>query len=104
MSQTTTLRWTIEPARYAGQYQANTSVTLPLNAEELYFVAEGAQMSGHFEVSRTGTTGSDDVLVNIQAVYRREQALEELTTNHLHSEDEKHGIRISVSVANSLPG
>ncbi|TFK87391.1 hypothetical protein K466DRAFT_565394 [Polyporus arcularius HHB13444] len=102
MCQTTALRWTIEPARYAGQHQANTSVTLPLAAEELYFVAEGAQMGGHFEVSRTGTTGSDDVLVDIQAVYRREQSLEELTTNHMHSEDEKHGIRISRRTGHEL--
>ncbi|KAI0698306.1 hypothetical protein C8T65DRAFT_697896 [Cerioporus squamosus] len=88
------LRWVIEATRYAGGYHAHTSIALPLSAKELHFDAEGAHMGGAFEVSRTGARGSEDVLVDIQADYHREQVLQEAAVYHMHSEDEKHGVRI----------
>ncbi|RPD57421.1 hypothetical protein L226DRAFT_573452 [Lentinus tigrinus ALCF2SS1-7] len=89
------LHWTIEPARYANEYHAHTSAILPVFAQELHFIAAGTQMGGRFEVSRTGARGSDEVVVDIQADYRREQAIQEVKVHHLHSEDNKHGVKIS---------
>ena len=92
------LGWIVEPVRHVNEYRAHTSVLLPLSALELQFVAEGPQMGGHFEVSRTGERGSADVLVDIQAGYRREHALRNVTVYHFHSQNDEHGVKILVSV------
>ena len=92
------LGWIVEPVRHVNEYRAHTSVLLPLSALELQFVAEGPQMGGHFEVSRTGKRGSADVFVDIQADYRREHALRNVTVYHFHSQNDEHGVKISVSV------
>ena len=47
-------------------YRARTSFTLPVSAEELSFIAEGANMFGSFDVTRDADADSQDAIVEVE--------------------------------------
>ncbi|KAI0753400.1 hypothetical protein C8Q80DRAFT_1267807 [Daedaleopsis nitida] len=87
------LSWTLYPSRHAGEYHAQASTSLDV-ADTLYFIAEGNQIGGHFEVSQTGSRGSDVVEVDVEARYRDEGALDTVVVSRLIPEEGKQGIGI----------
>ncbi|EIW54039.1 uncharacterized protein TRAVEDRAFT_132071 [Trametes versicolor FP-101664 SS1] len=74
-------------------YHAHASLAIPIDAEELLFKAEGSRAHGTFEVSQSTDTGTKAV-VDIDVVYRSEDALDEAKVCHLSPSENKHGLGI----------
>lgn len=93
------VNWTM-PADRSGElpYHAQASVTLPISAEELHFVADGSLQYGDFEVSQDVDVVADSAVVDIDVAYRHPDAIEEATVCRTHPSDDKWGLGIFVSV------
>ena len=76
---------------------ARASITLPLTAEELYFIAEGALSFGAFYVVQTPDVGPDNALVDVEVSFHNHEALLDATVCRLHPSDAKWGFGIFVS-------
>ncbi|KAI0827710.1 hypothetical protein BC628DRAFT_1409631 [Trametes gibbosa] len=90
-----TVNWQFDAvqANWDWPYHAHASLSLPVDAEELLFSAEGPLAHGVFEVSQSHHTGKD-VLIDIDVAYRLEAALGSATVCHLNPSDNRHGLGI----------
>lgn len=93
-----TVNWRLDPVQDHSDwpYHAHASLALPIDAEELFFKAEGSRAHGTFEVSQSTDVGTE-AIVDIDVAYRRENALAETTVCHLNPSENKHGLGIFVS-------
>ncbi|KAI0330439.1 hypothetical protein GY45DRAFT_1336876 [Cubamyces sp. BRFM 1775] len=75
------VNWTLDPDGGHGLWplHATTSLTFPVDADELFFLAQGSLSHGTFEVSQSDDAGTDAV-VDIEVWYKAEDALGEATT------------------------
>ena len=60
---------------------------LPMDAHELYFLAEGSLAHGTFEVSRTLPADSAQARVDVDVYYQRPDALSDITMCRIHHDD-----------------
>ncbi|TBU46636.1 hypothetical protein BD309DRAFT_1078468 [Dichomitus squalens] len=75
-------------------YRAHTTLTLPVSAEELSFIAEGANAYGTFDVSQDAHTDSENAVVDIEVEYRVSDALDDATVCRTHAGQGKWGLGI----------
>ncbi|KAH9944984.1 uncharacterized protein BXZ73DRAFT_38913 [Epithele typhae] len=75
-------------------HRARTSVELPLSADQLYFVAEGALSHGSFEVVQAPIASSDVALVDVQVSYHSHEALLDAAVCRLNPAPGKWGFGI----------
>ncbi|TBU46675.1 hypothetical protein BD309DRAFT_596842 [Dichomitus squalens] len=75
------------------RFHLRSSVTLPVSADVLSVVAEGARFHGSLEVSQTANAGSD-AIVEIDLFYHHEEDLDETTVCRLHPADNEWGLGI----------
>ncbi|OJT13798.1 hypothetical protein TRAPUB_9645 [Trametes pubescens] len=92
---TDTVNWRLDPVEDHSDwpYHAHASLAFPIDAEELFFKAEGSRAHGTFEVSQSSDVGTE-AIVDIDVAYRRENALAETTVCHLKPSENKHGLGI----------
>ncbi|KAI0366758.1 hypothetical protein BV20DRAFT_971494 [Pilatotrama ljubarskyi] len=90
-----TVNWTLDSSRGHGDwpYHAHTSLAFPIDAEELFFRAEGPLAHGTFEVSHSKDVGRD-AIIDVDVSYRVQDALSEATVCHLRPSDDRHGLGI----------
>ncbi|KAI0764412.1 hypothetical protein BD413DRAFT_482727 [Trametes elegans] len=82
--------------RWDWPYHAHASLTLPVDAEELLFLAHGSLAHGSFEISHDGGV-SEHATVNIDVAYRQESALNDATVCRLRQTHNTHGLGIFTS-------
>ncbi|KAH9888410.1 hypothetical protein C8Q73DRAFT_839007 [Cubamyces lactineus] len=89
------VNWTLDPDGGHGLWplHATTSLTFPVDADELFFLAQGSFSHGAFEVSQSNDAGTDAV-VDIEVWYKVEDALQEATVCRLHPSASEHGLGI----------
>ncbi len=78
-------------------YHAQTSLTLPLTATDLSFVASGSCQYGHFEIVQDLDEGSKDASINVDVFYGPEDALDDTTVCWTHLAENASGLAIFVS-------
>lgn len=84
-------------------HHASATVTVPLSAQRLHFVAEGSLQSGDFTVSHDSDAPSGSAVINISVGYRHPDALEEATVCQTHPDDTTWGLGIFVGVSVAFP-
>ena len=72
--------------------------SLPVDAAELAFVANGSQAYGSFTIVERGTPGADHVVVELDVFYRQLAALRGATVCRTHSDSDQWGLGIFVSL------
>ncbi|KAI0800275.1 hypothetical protein C8Q74DRAFT_1364043 [Fomes fomentarius] len=89
------VNWTA-PMDHVGDFahHASATVTLPLSAQQLHFVAEGSLQSGDFAVSHDSDVPSGFAVINVNVGYRHPDALEEATVCQTHPDDTTWGLGI----------
>ncbi|KAM5544944.1 hypothetical protein V8D89_001055 [Ganoderma adspersum] len=86
----------ISPDRVLGQYHAHGSATFPRSlADTLRFTSRGANCGGRFEVSLSEDPGADELVVDIDVLFRVEDALDDLLVCRLHPGQGEYGVGIS---------
>ena len=68
----------------AYRFHLRTSVTLPMSADILSFITQGARIHGSLDVSQTADAGSDAV-VEVDAFYRNQEDFDEATVCRLRT-------------------
>ncbi|PIL33806.1 hypothetical protein GSI_04431 [Ganoderma sinense ZZ0214-1] len=87
---------TISPDRVLEQYHAYGSTTFPRSlVDTLRFTSRGTNCGGRFEVSPSGDPGADEFVVDIDVLFRAEDALDDLLVCRLHPGHGEYGIGIS---------
>ena len=93
----------ISPNRVQGQYHAHGSTTFPRSlADTLRFTSSGPNCGGRFEVSLSQDPGEDEFVVDIDVLFRVEDALDDLLVCRLHPGQGEYGVEISVSCTQCL--
>ena len=83
---------------YAEYERRMTAIThLPLDAKELYFLAEGSLAHGTFEVSPTAPANSTNAVVEVDVFYKLQESLNDLSLCTIHREG-TWGVGIFVSI------
>lgn len=77
-------------------YFAETSLELPVSADLLYFLSQGALSHGHIEITDSEDAESDVVRVDVNFMSRDEDALDIVKVCLLQKEENKHGVGIFV--------
>jgi hypothetical protein len=82
-----------------GEYEVTTSFSMPVDAEELYFLSRGSRSFGDIEI--VPVFGDDvkeegKVFVQVNATYNNEDVIESASVCLLQQND-KHGLAIIVS-------
>lgn len=80
-----------------GSYHAQTSMELPLSADILSFIAEGAYSAGSIEVSQTCHSTSENAVVDVEVFYASQQAFDDVTVCSTHRSEREWGLGIFVS-------
>ena len=89
----------ISPRRERGQYHAHGTARFPIaEIKTLRFASGGVHCSGVFEVSQSGDPGADELVVDIDAFFRAEDALNEMLVCRLHPARGEYGVGIYVSI------
>ncbi|KAI1790402.1 hypothetical protein LXA43DRAFT_513251 [Ganoderma leucocontextum] len=83
------------PQGEGSPYRAHTSISLPVFAKELSFVARGDLSYGTFQISQSGDAGSEAV-VDIDVSYHQPEVLGNATMCRLHPSRGKWGFGIFV--------
>ncbi|KAI0740773.1 hypothetical protein C8Q76DRAFT_791175 [Earliella scabrosa] len=91
-----TVNWTEGSPSHRHDYpfHVQTSLTLPLSAAELSFIADGSLQFGDFVVSQDLDEGADDAVVFIDAFYRIPDAMDEATVCKTHLQEDEWGLGI----------
>ncbi|KAI0800247.1 hypothetical protein C8Q74DRAFT_1364019 [Fomes fomentarius] len=90
-----TVNWTKDTDPSHGYpYHAQTSLTLPLTATDLSFVASGSSQTGHFEIVQDLDEGSKDASIDVDVFYRPEDALDDTTVCRTHLTENASGLAI----------
>ncbi len=89
----------IYPDRLHGQYHAHGSTTFHKSlADTLRFTSTGgANCGGRFEISQSGDPGADEFVVDIDVLFRAEEALNDVLVGRLHPAQGEYGVGIYVS-------
>ncbi|CDO72583.1 hypothetical protein BN946_scf184985.g2 [Trametes cinnabarina] len=89
------VRWTIDADASRPQWplHATTSVSLPIDAEELFFHAKGAFAYGTFEIVQFDEPGPN-AIVEVDVWYKTEQALLDATVCSIRPATGRHGLGI----------
>ena len=94
----TPLDWTTSPERILGDIHSHARAVLPITLEELYFVSQGERLGGIFELSQGDPSAETDIaIVDVDAFYRVEGALNGVTVRHLQGSGNE-GVGLFVSV------
>ncbi|KAI0753418.1 hypothetical protein C8Q80DRAFT_1095853 [Daedaleopsis nitida] len=97
------VNWTTNSLDHPYEYpfHAQTSVTFPLSALDMFFVSEGLLQHGDFEVSQDLDNHSDKAVVDIHVSYRVPDALDEATVCRMHPEADEWGVGIFTPLVRS---
>lgn len=87
------LTTTAIPLGDGSPYRAHTSISLPIFAEELSFVARGDLSRGTFQISQSLDVGSE-AIVDVTVLYHQPEVLNNATMCRLHSSEGKWGFGI----------
>ncbi|OSC98443.1 hypothetical protein PYCCODRAFT_1427836 [Trametes coccinea BRFM310] len=89
------LDWTTDPGRDDGWFRAHTTLRLPVDAEELFFLSRGNFAHGVFVVDHSGDSSDDAVaIVGIEYARSAEGVLGNTTVCYLHPSEGQHGLGI----------
>ncbi|KAI6106190.1 hypothetical protein EDD16DRAFT_196987 [Pisolithus croceorrhizus] len=75
-------------------YGAQTTFTLPVDADSLYLIARGAYQHGRVRVRQSDNIESGSVRVDVRAAYYDQRALARVTLCRFTRADNEHGIGI----------
>ncbi|KAI0794307.1 hypothetical protein C8Q74DRAFT_568961 [Fomes fomentarius] len=91
-----TVNWTKHSSNRSHDYpyHAQTSLSLPLSAAELSFIAAGSAHSGQFIVLQDLDEGSEDALADIDVLYHTPDFLDEATVCRTHPAEDAWGLGI----------
>ena len=70
---------------------------LPLSADILSFIAEGAYSTGSIEVSQSCHSTSENAVVDVEVFYASQQAFDDVTVCSTHRSEREWGLGIFVS-------
>ena len=92
------LAWVEDPqGSFEYPYRAHAQLALPVAADELSFIAEGLHSHGSIEISQTADAGAN-AIVDVEVEYRQPEALDAATVCRTHSDENKYGLGIFVSI------
>ena len=83
---------------YQYPYVSETSLTLPVTSDVLYFLGSGSMTHGSFEVTADGDGAQDAAVVEVKFYYYHPQVLDHAKVCSLHRKEGDNGVGIFVSV------
>ena len=82
-------------------FHSRTSLTLPMSADLLSVITQGARTHGSLEISQTADVGPDAV-VEVDVFYRDQRDFEQATVCRMHPLQSEWGLGIFVRILRSL--
>ena len=82
-------------------FHSRTSLTLPMSADLLSVITQGARTHGSLEISQTADVGPDAV-VEVDVFYHDQRDFEQATVCRMHPLQSEWGLGIFVRILRSL--